>query len=149
MLREGGKRKKQKKQNTHTHTSTHTNTRIHMCEGLQKTWDLGTVHMHRSKVWGLKEECEEACNRREERKTSRRERFFPATFEKREISISLVMVLLIEGGLAEEPRAALGCAGGKGHCLQHCIENNRDNSQDKTRQTQYKKSRYLQWFSNG
>lgn len=42
------------------------------------------------------------------------------------------MVLLIEGGLAEEPRAALGCAGGKGHCLQHCIENDKDNSQDKT-----------------
>ena len=42
------------------------------------------------------------------------------------------MVLLIEGGLAEEPRAALGCAGGKGHGLQHCIENNKDNSQDKT-----------------
>lgn len=33
------------------------------------------------------------------------------------------MVLLIEGGLAEEPRAALGGAGGKGHRLQHCIEN--------------------------
>lgn len=41
------------------------------------------------------------------------------------------MVLLIEGGLAEEPRAALGCAGGKGHCLQHCIENDKDNSQDR------------------
>jgi len=40
------------------------------------------------------------------------------------------MVLVIEGGLAEEPRAALGCAGGKGHRLQHCIENNKDNSQD-------------------
>lgn len=54
------------------------------------------------------------------------------------------MVLLIEGGLAEEPRAALGSAGGKGHGLQHCIENNKDNSQDKTRQRQYKKSRLLQ-----
>lgn len=41
------------------------------------------------------------------------------------------MVLLIEGGLAEEPRAALGGAGGKGHCLQHCIENDKDNSQDR------------------
>ena len=54
------------------------------------------------------------------------------------------MVLLIEGGLAEEPRAALGGAGGKGHCLQNCIENKEDNSQDKTRQTQYKRSRLLQ-----
>ncbi|TNN84486.1 hypothetical protein EYF80_005186 [Liparis tanakae] len=33
--------------------------------------------------------------------------------------------------MTEEPRAALGCAGGKGHRLQHCIENNKDNSQDK------------------
>lgn len=48
------------------------------------------------------------------------------------------MVLLIESGLAEEPRAALGGAGGKGDGLQHCVENNRNNSQDKTRQTQYK-----------
>lgn len=56
--------------------------------------------------------------------------FHPATLKKREWSISLVMVLLIESGLAEEPRAALGCAGGKGHGLQHCIENDRDNSQD-------------------
>lgn len=40
------------------------------------------------------------------------------------------MVLLIEGGLAEEPRAALGGAGGKGHRLQHCSEN-KDNSQDR------------------
>lgn len=55
--------------------------------------------------------------------------------------MSLVMVLLIEGGLAEEPRAALGCAGGKGHCLQHCIEKDKDNSQDKTRQTQCEKSK--------
>lgn len=54
---------------------------------------------------------------------------------RRESSISLVMVLLIEGGLTEEPRATLGCAGGKGHCLQHCIENNTNNSHDKTRQT--------------
>lgn len=53
--------------------------------------------------------------------------------------MSLVMVLLIEGRLAEEPRAALGCAGGKGHCLQHCIEDNKDNSQDKTGQRQFKK----------
>lgn len=75
----------------------------------------------------------------------RRERCVPATFEKRESSTSLVMVLLIEGGLAEEPRAALGGAGGKGHCLQHCIEDNMDNnSQDKTGQTQYKKSKLLQ-----
>lgn len=58
------------------------------------------------------------------------------------------MVLLIEGGLAEEPRAALGGAGGKGHGLQHCIENDKDNnSQDKTGQRQYKKSRLLQGFS--
>lgn len=42
------------------------------------------------------------------------------------------MVLLIEGGLAEEPRAAFGGAGGKGHCLQNCIENKEDNSQNKT-----------------
>lgn len=55
---------------------------------------------------------------------------FPATLE-RDSSISLVMVLLIEGGLAEEPRAPLGCAGGKGHCLQHCIEKDKDNSQDR------------------
>ena len=41
------------------------------------------------------------------------------------------MVLLIVSGLAEEPRATLGCAGGKGHGLQHCIENDRENSQDK------------------
>lgn len=41
------------------------------------------------------------------------------------------MALLIEGGLAEEPRAALGCAGGKGHRLQHCSENDKDNSQDR------------------
>lgn len=67
--------------------------------------------------------------------------FFPATLEKRDSSMSLVMVLLIEGGLAEEPRAALGCAGGKGHCLQHCIEKDKDNSQDKTRQTQCEKSK--------
>ncbi len=59
------------------------------------------------------------------------------------------MVLLIECGLSEEPIATLGCSGGKGHCLQHCIENNKDNSQDKTRQTQYKKSRFLQGFSTG
>lgn len=84
----------------------------------------------------------------EERRTKRGERFVPATLEKRDSSISLVMVLLIEGGLAEEPRAPLGCAGGKGHCLQHCIEN-KDNSQDKTRQTQYKKSRLLKGFSTG
>lgn len=45
------------------------------------------------------------------------------------------MVLLIEGGLAEEPRAALGGAGGEGHRLQHCIERDRDNSQDKTQDT--------------
>lgn len=83
----------------------------------------------------------------EEGKTLRGESFVPATLEKRESSTSLVMVLLIEGGLAEEPRAALGCAGGKGHCLQHCIE--KDNSQDKTRQTQHKKSRLLQGFSTG
>lgn len=69
--------------------------------------------------------------------------------ERRDSSTSLVMVLLIEGGLAEEPRAALGSAGGKGHGLQHCIENNKDNSQDKTRQTQYKKSGLLQGFSTG
>lgn len=74
--------------------------------------------------------------------------FVPATLEQRDSSTSLVMVLVIEGGLAEEPRASLGCAGGKGHCLQHCIEN-KDNSQDKTRQTQYKKSRLLQGFSTG
>lgn len=49
--------------------------------------------------------------------------------------MSLVMVLLIEGGLAEEPRAALGGAGGKGHRLQHCIEKDKDNSQDKTQDT--------------
>lgn len=55
---------------------------------------------------------------------------FSATLE-RDSSISLVMVLLIEGGLAEEPRAALGCAGGKGHGLQHCTENDKDNSQDR------------------
>ena len=62
--------------------------------------------------------------------------FVPLTFERRERAISLVMVLLIEGGLAEEPRAALGGAGGKGHCLQHCIENNhRHNSQEKTNTT--------------
>lgn len=36
-------------------------------------------------------------------KDIKRRMFFPATFEKRESSISLVMVLLIEGGLAEEP----------------------------------------------
>lgn len=74
---------------------------------------------------------------------------FPATFEKIESSTSLVMVLLIESGLAEEPRATLGCAGGKGHGLQHCIGNDRDNSQDKTRQIQCKKSRLLQGFSTG
>lgn len=56
--------------------------------------------------------------------------FFSATLE-RETVLSLVMVLLIEGGLAEEPRAALGGAGGKGHRLQHCIENEKDNSQDR------------------
>lgn len=76
--------------------------------------------------------------RRERHK--RRERFVPATLEKSDSSISLVMVLVIEGGLAEEPRATLGCAGGKGHGLQHCIENNKNNSQDKTRQTQYEKA---------
>lgn len=63
--------------------------------------------------------------------TQKRETIFrPATLKKRERSISLVMVLLIESGLAEEPRAALGGAGGKGHGLQHCIEKDRDNSQD-------------------
>lgn len=56
---------------------------------------------------------------------------FVSNLREREGSISLVMVLLIEGGLAEEPRAALGCAGGKGHCLQHCIENDKDNSQER------------------
>lgn len=61
--------------------------------------------------------------------------FVPATLEKRDSSMSLVMVLLIEGGLAEEPRAALGGAGGKGHRLQHCIEKDKDNSQDKTQDT--------------
>lgn len=95
-------------------------------------------------------EYEEACKgrvrKKKEERSKRRERRVPATFEKRDSSISLVMVLLIEGGLAEEPRATLGCAGGKGHGLQHCIEN-RDNSQDKT--TQYKKSRLLQRFSIG
>lgn len=45
------------------------------------------------------------------------------------------MVLLIEGGLAEEPRAALGGAGSKRHRLQHCIEKDKDNSQDKTQDT--------------
>lgn len=40
------------------------------------------------------------------------------------------MVLLIESGLAEEPRPALGCAGSKGHGLQHCIENDREKSRD-------------------
>lgn len=55
--------------------------------------------------------------------------FVPATLEQRDSSTSLVMVLLIEGGLAEEPRAALGGAGGKGHRLQHCIEKDKDNSQ--------------------
>ena len=32
------------------------------------------------------------------------------------------MVVLIEGGLAEEPRPSLGRASGKGHRLQHCIK---------------------------
>lgn len=59
--------------------------------------------------------------------------FFQQPWRERDSSISLVMVLLIEGGLAEEPRAALGCAGGKGHGLQHCIENDKDNSQDRDR----------------
>lgn len=70
---------------------------------------------------------------------------------RRESSISLVMVLLIEGGLAEEPRATFGCAGGKGHCLQHCIENNRDNSQDKTRQDKHnlRKADSYRGFSTG
>lgn len=93
------------------------------------------------------EECEEACRTREE--TPRGEHFVPETLERRQSSISLVMVLLIEGGLAEEPRAALGCAGGKGHGLQHCSEKDRDNSQDKTRQRQLKKSRFLKEFSSG
>lgn len=70
--------------------------------------------------------------RQEKTKKTLLECFVPATLEERDSSISLVMVLLIEGRLAEEPRAALGCAGGKGHCLQHCIENDKDNSQDKT-----------------
>lgn len=82
-------------------------------------------------------------------KTQRRERFCPATFEKRDSSISLVMVLLIESGLAEEPRATLGRAGGKGHGLQHCIENDRENSQDKHDKHNMRKSRLLQGFSTG
>lgn len=56
------------------------------------------------------------------------------------------MVLLIEGGLAEEPRAALGCAGGKGHGLQHCIENDKGTTA-RTRQDKHnvrEKSRFLQ-----
>lgn len=99
------------------------------------------VHMHRDpkceqlSVMVKEEECEGGHARREERE--RRELFVPATFEKRQRSTSLVMVLLIESGFAEEPRAALGGAGGKGHGLQHCIENNKNNSQDKTRQTQH------------
>lgn len=72
-----------------------------------------------------------------------------SNLRERDSSISLVMVLLIEGGLAEEPRAALGCAGGKGHCLQHCIENDKDNSQDRDMTTQFKKSRLLKKFSTG
>ena len=32
------------------------------------------------------------------------------------------MVVLIEGGLAEEPRPSLGRASGEGHRLQHCIK---------------------------
>lgn len=89
----------------------------------------------RAQVRSVRVECEEAWKWREERKKHKEEE--NVVFQRplrRESSISLVMVLLIEGGLAEEPRATFGCAGGKGHCLQHCIENNRDNSQgeDKT-----------------
>lgn len=66
------------------------------------------------------------------------ERRVPATllFLCQRLSTSLVMVLLIEGGLAEEPRATLGGAGGKGHRLQHCVDdnNNKTNTQDRTGQ---------------
>lgn len=81
---------------------------------------------------GSESGCSDACGDVDQKNDGTKENvlFGSATLE-RDSSISLVMVLLIEGGLAEEPRAALGCAGGKGHCLQHCIENDKDNSQDR------------------
>lgn len=111
-------------------------------------------HMHKSEVWrgcnGYWRIVGKGMQRRWGEKTPRGERFcFQQPLKKTESSTSLVMVLLIESGLAEEPRATLGCAGGKGHGLQHCIGNDRDNSQDKTRQTQCEKSRLLQRFSTG
>lgn len=101
---------------------------------------MRSAHVHRSDT----RRCEDACKGREVKKGEEKENVVFQQPLRRESSISLVMVLLIEGGLAEEPRAALGGAGGKGHCLQHCIENDRDNSQDRTRQRQFKKSRLLQ-----
>lgn len=81
---------------------------------------------------GSESGCSDACGDVDQKNDGTKENvlFVSATLE-RDSSISLVMVLLIEGGLAEEPRATLGCAGGKGHCLQHCIENDKDNSQDR------------------
>lgn len=88
------------------------------------------------------EECEGRHAGREEREGHKGEEEENVLFQQplrrdRDLQ-ALVMVLLIESGFAEEPRATLGCAGGKGHGLQHCIENNnKNNSQDKTRHTQH------------
>lgn len=82
---------------------------------------------------GSESGCSDACGDVDQKNDGEKRECFVcfSNLRERESSISLVMVLLIEGGLAEEPRAALGCAGGKGHCLQHCIENDKDNSQDR------------------
>lgn len=85
-------------------------------------------------VSGQESGCSDACVEVDQKNDGEKNKikyFVCSATLERDSSISLVMVLLIEGGLAEEPRATLGCAGGKGHCLQHCIENDKDNSQDR------------------
>ena len=63
-----------------------------------------------------------------------------------ERSTSLVMVLVTEGGVAEEARAALGGARGEGHGLQHCGDREGQRERQPETQDSVRRSSGLSWL---
>ena len=121
---------------THKHTHTHTHFQKHTVSNHLSPVSPGRVgsgHMHRlpatdsERQSALRRKGKQTPNKHTHRARERERERASGVFQQpwggsseSERSTSLVMVLVTEGGVAEEARAALGGAGGEGHRLQHC-----------------------------